>query len=607
MDHISSSSSSTGTTTYTRQSVSTFQQDVPKQTYTTAGTIYNPSNSQPLQPPVRRGRTLKWPPVGTAASELSLFPKSVLAGLPLKSQNHIATPTSPLPHQIPKYSPLQQNYDRAVSPVTDHNRESPNDSDISSLNSSRIPSYTMNGNQVSPVDGVMPASSVNKHVDAESSDDEDDESTSENPLKNFTVKGLQNLASYPNPNQKRAQKTLLRARPGATPAPSTGNLSRTATPSYGVQAFDVSDLAKNGSNSPGLFHSAKTDPNAILKLQVDQRPVGELNASWRANSATPPPPPGLFPAHNIQRSLPHSAYKSTLATGPGAPRPLTAGPPGQRQRQRQCRTSTFDSAIKELNGGSKTDVSYDGSVNNDILPVPKATHNNTSLDALRLVGSETPDHLKAGLPSLLCNSTPDADHLYQAPIDSGKLSDVEMMKILQYMNLGPNANVHDYKNRSRQPEVGIPVIFGEKWVAEYPQSDRSRLAQGTWMIAQDELQRRTERVNQLFYAGTGELGKSLESVVKDAEFNNFKRQVGVIGDRRPKAKLEKVEYPPISIQQANNMTNKEAAEPLVALGISSVLNHIEGKRDSQRFYQWKDLEACKVDESVEGRKSVFRH
>ncbi|GJC82855.1 hypothetical protein ColLi_05693 [Colletotrichum liriopes] len=576
MDHISSSSSSTGTTTYTRQS----------QTYTTA---------------VRRGRTLKWPPVGTAASELSLFPKSVLAGLPLKSQNHIATPTSPLPHQIPKYSPLQQNYDRAVSPVTDHNRESPNESDISSLTSSRIPSYTMNGNQVSPVDGVMPASSVNKHVDAESSDDEDDE----NPLKNFTVKGLQNLASYPNPNQKRAQKTLLRARPGATPAPSTGNLSRTATPCYGVQAFDVSDLVKNGSNSPGLFHSAKTDPNAILKLQVDQRPVGELNASWRANSATPPPPPGLFPAHNIQRSLPHSAYKSTLATGPGAPRPLTAGPPGQRQRQ--CRTSTFDSAIKELNGGSKTDVSYDGFVNNDTLPVPKATHNNTSLDALRPVGSETPDHLKAGLPSLLCNSTPDTDHLYQAPIDSGKLSDGDMMKILQYMNLGPNANVHDYKNRSRQPEVGIPVVFGEKWVAEYPRSDRSRLAQGTWMIAQDELRQRTERVNQLFYAGTGELGKSLESVVKDAEFNNFKRQVGVIGDRRPKAKLEKVEYPPISIQQANSMTNKEAAEPLVALGISSVLNHIEGKRDSQRFYQWKDLEACKVDESVGGRKSVFRH
>ncbi|KAK1981418.1 hypothetical protein LZ30DRAFT_782056 [Colletotrichum cereale] len=606
MDHLSSSSSSTtGTTTYTQQSVSTFQQDAPKQTYTTAGTIYNPSNSQPLQPPVRRGRTLKWPPVGAAASELSLFPKSVLAGLPLKSQNLAPTPTSPLPHQIPKYSPLQQNYDRAISPVTDNSRESLNDSDISSLPPSRNPSYTMNSNQVSPVDGVMPTSTVDKRADAESSDDEDDESTGENPLKNFTVKGLQNLASYPNPNQKRAQKTLLRARPGATPAPSTGNISRTATPSYGPQFFDTPDVVKDGSDSPSLFHSAKIDPSAVLKLQVDQRPIRDLDPSWRVNGTTPAPPPGLFPAHNVQRSIPHSTYKSTLATGPGAPRPLTAGPPGQRQ----YRTSTFDSVMKVLNGGPKNDMSYDGSVNDDVHHLANAVHHSTSLDALRLAGSETPDHLKSGLHSLLCNSTPDTDQLYQGPVDYGKLSEVDMKKILQYISLGTNADTiaDDYKSRYRQPEADIPVTSGESWVADYPKTDRSRLAKGTWTIAEDELRRRAERINQLFYAGTSQLGKSLESVIKDAEFINFKRQVGVIGDRRPKAKLEKVEHPPISIRQANNMTNKEAAEPLVALGVSSVLNHIEGKYDSRQFYQWEDPEASKVDESMEGRKSVFRN
>ncbi|KAK1967806.1 hypothetical protein LY78DRAFT_679867 [Colletotrichum sublineola] len=604
MDHLSSSSSSTGTTTYTRQSVSTFQQDAPKQTYTTAGTIYNPSNSQPLQPPVRRGRTLKWPPVSAAASELSLFPKSVLAGLPLKSQNLAPTSTSPLPHQVPKYSPLQQNYDRAVSPVTDNSRESLNDSDVSSLPSSRIPPYTMNSSQVSPVDGAMPTPTVGKRADAESSDDEDDESTGENPLKNFTVKGLQNLASYPNPNQKRAQKTLLRARPGATPVPSTGNVSRTATPSYGTQFFDTPDVVKIDSNSPGLFHSAKIDPNAVLKLQVDQRPLRDPDTSWKVNDGTPPPPPGLFPAHNVQRSIPYSTYKSTLATGPGAPRPLTAGPPGQRQ----YRTSTFDSNMKVLNGGSKADMSYDGSVNDDIHPLANAVHNNTSLDALRLAGSKTPNELKSGLHSLLCNSTPDTDHLHQSPVDPGKLSDEDMKKILQYINLGLTDTIaNDYKRRYRHPEPDLPVTFGERWAIDHPKTDRSRLAKGTWTIAEDELRRRAERINQLFYAGTGELGKSLESVVKDAEFNNFKRQVGVIGDRRPKAKLEKVEHPLISIPQANNMTNKEAAEPLVALGVSSLLNHIEGKYDSLQFYQWEDPEASKVDKSVEGRKSVFRH
>ncbi|EFQ26685.1 hypothetical protein CGRA01v4_09088 [Colletotrichum graminicola] len=605
MDHLSSCSSSTGTATYTRQSVSTFQQDAPKQTYTTAGTIYNPSNSQPLQPPVRRGRALKWPPVGAAASELSLFPKSVLAGLPLKSQSLTPKSTSPLPHQIPKYSPLQQNYDRAISPVTDNSRDSPNDSDVSSLPSSRIPSYTMNSSQVSPVDGVMSTPAVGKRVDIESSDDEDEESTGENPLKNFTVKGLQNLASYPNPNQKRAQKTLLRARPGATPVSSTGNVNHTATPSYGTQFFDTPDMVKNDSISPGLFHSAKTDPNAVLKLQVDQRPIRDLDISWRANDATPSPPPCLFPAHNVQRSIPHSTYKSTLATGPGAPRPLTAGPPGQRQ----YRTSTFDSNMKMLNCGSKADMSYDGSVNDDIHPPANAVQNNISLSALRLAGSDTPDQLKSGLHSLLCTSTPDTDYSYQGSVEPGKLSDVDMKKILQYINLGPAAdtNANDCKHGYRQPEPNLHVTFGESWLADYPKTDRSRLTKGTWTIAEDELRRRVERINQLFYAGTGELGKSFESVVKDAEFNNFKRQVGVIGDRRPKAKLEKVEHTPISIRQANNMTNKEAAEPLVALGVSSVLNHIEGKYHSPQFYQWEDPETSKVDESVEGRKSVFRH
>ncbi|KAK2057939.1 hypothetical protein LY76DRAFT_616850 [Colletotrichum caudatum] len=604
MDHLSSSFS-TETATYTRQSVSTFQQDAPKQTYTTAGTIYNPSNSQPLQPPVRRGRTLKWPPVGAAASDLSLFPKSVLAGLPLKPQNLGPKSTSPLPYQIPQYSPLQQNYDRAISPVTDNSRGSPNDSDVSSLPSSRIPSYNMSSIQVSSVDGVMPTSAVGNRVDAESSGDEDDESTGENPLKNFTVKGLQNLASYPNPNQKRAQKTLLRARPGATPAPSTGNVSRTATPSYGTRFFDTPDVVKDGANSPGLFHSAKTDPNAVLKLQADQRPIRDLDIPWRANGATPPPPPGLFPAHNVQRSIPHSTYKSTLATGPGAPRPLTAGPPGQRQ----YRTSTLDSSMKSLNCGSKADMSYDGSVSDDIQPLTNAVHNNTSLNALRLACSETPDQPKSGLCSLLRNSTPDTDHLYQGSVDPGKVSDEDMQKIIQYINLGPTADTsaNGYKHRRRRPEPDLPITFGESWVADYPKTDRSRLAKGTWTIAEDELRRRAERINQLFHAGTGELGKSLEEVVKDAEFNNFKRQVGIIGDRRPKAKLEKVEHPPISIPQANSMTNKEAAEPLVALGVSSVLKHIEGKYNSPQFYQWEDPEASKIDDSVEGRKSVLRH
>src|SRR5690625_3388660 len=53
-------------------------------TYTTAGTIYNPNSSQPLQPPARRGRATKWN-VGSNQTDLCLFPKAVLAGLTMKA------------------------------------------------------------------------------------------------------------------------------------------------------------------------------------------------------------------------------------------------------------------------------------------------------------------------------------------------------------------------------------------------------------------------------------------------------------------------------------------------------------------------------------------
>ncbi|KAK1656056.1 hypothetical protein BDP81DRAFT_305317 [Colletotrichum phormii] len=595
MDHLSSSSSAAaGTTTYTQQSVSTFQQDVPRQTYTTAGTIYNPSNAQQLQPPVRRGRTLKWPAQGVAASELSLFPKSVLAGLPLKSQNLVTTPTSPRPPQIPKYSPLQQNYDRAVSPLTDYSLESPNELDVRSNSpSSLMPSYSMNSNQASPVAAAMPTSVVNKHVDANSSDDGDDESFGENPLRGLTVKSLHNLASYPNPNQKRAQRALLRARPGTTPAPSAGNISRTATPSYGAQTFEGFDMGNDGSHSPALFRSAKTDPNDILKMKAD-RSGHDPDNSWRINCTSPPP--GLFPAANIQRDLPQAAYKSTLATGPGAPRPLTAGPPGHRQ----YRTSTFENTIKALNNGPK-EMPLDGPMFGQAnLGLQKhMTH-----ETMRFSGTETPVHLKSGLDSLLCGSTPDTDDCYQDVVDeASRMSDQQMEKVLEYIKLGQNMN--EATSRA-QAASAMPVVSGDDWPADYPKAVRPPWTEGTWTMTDDALQKRNERINQLFHAGTGALGKSMMAVIQEKEFRDFKRQVGVIGDRRPKAKAEKTEYPPIKVDRLNKMTDSEATEPFLAMAYSALVNHQEGVHDHPQFHQWEDPEPHMVDTSAQGLRSVFR-
>ncbi|OLN96455.1 hypothetical protein CCHL11_00565 [Colletotrichum chlorophyti] len=602
MDHLSSSSSSTSTNTYTNRSVSTFQQDVPKQTYTTAGTIYRPGNSQPLQPPIRRGRNIKWSSTGGPASELSLFPKSVLAGLPLKAQSLVAkTPTSPLSHHVPKYSPLQQNYDRAVSPALDHTnhaRELVVDLDTSSQPPALMPPLKMDGKKTSPaaVTMSMPRPILNKSIEADSSDDEDDEVSGENPLKGLPVKSLHNLASYPNPNQKRAQKALFCVRPGAPLVSSAStNISRTSTPFHGLPSFEASDMGKDGTQSSGLFYSAKLDPTGILKTPAEMRSDRDA-ATWRVDGPTPPP--GLFPAQHAQRYNSTTTYKSTLATGPGAPRPLTAGPPGQRQ----YRTSTFEPTMKSFNCGTTTEAANDDGLAADTGPVFYGMRKTISPDSLGFSGTATPDHLNVELPSLLPNSTPDLD-----PPNHNAMASILIEDILDVIKHGGIRGTSD-TDVCRPGSLitsDIPTFSGEGWVEDHPRRDRPVWAPGTSRIADEELQRRNERINRLFHAGTGELGRSLEAVVRDAEFRQFKRRVGVIGDRRPKSKPVKVEYPPISISRANEMTEKEAAEPFVSLAFSSLVNHVEGGINHVPFNQWKDPEAELLDTSAKGRQSLF--
>ncbi|KAJ0340939.1 hypothetical protein COL922a_002883 [Colletotrichum nupharicola] len=599
-----------------KQSASTFHQDVPRQTYTTAGTIYNPNNAQPLQPPVRRARSVKWPPPAGPASELSLFPKSALSSLSLmKPQPLCTTPISPLPNQIPKYSPLQQNYDRAISPSTDHSRESPIDLDIRSLSTSRVSSFNMatttTTQLASPMEVALPTPISDKQVnDHDSSDEEDDDALGENPFKGMTVKSLQNLASYPNPNQKRAQKALLRARPGVTPAPSIGtNASRSTTPAFSGYSYgDMSDMGNDGSHSPGPFHNAKLDPTDVLRVHVDfNKQTSDSAGGWRSapvgNDIA-----GPFRQYNAlpQRGTQVGAYKSSLATGPGAPLPLTAGPPGQRQ----YRTPTFESAMKALQDGPKSEFSG-GETASDFYAGPPGLHK--AHDIIQNPGPATPDHLIHSLPALLLDSTPDKDDW----LDSfgRQTSAVDLEKMLDALT---NDDKATNENKGfQQPADFMPFghgkrsfnVGGNRRTGNAPYEKywppRPVWKAGTSQISDEALEARNERVNRLFYAGTGELGKSMESVMRDAEFRQFKRQVGVIGDGRPKPKAEKVEYPHISAQQVNSMTTKEAADPFITMAFSALLNQVEAGISQDKFHQWKDPSPSLVDRSEKGRQSVF--
>ena len=172
-------------------------------TFTTVGSVYNPNAAMPLQPPTRRPRTRRYPQPVRSPSGNPFFPFSdaLLSALPLKDSAPLSPSTTAAPFR--QYTPLQQNYDRAASPMTEQ------ETSVFSSIGMPVPSIR-SGNMPSP-------------TGCEDNDNVGSEDTLASSR--ITVKGLTNLASYPNPMQKAAQKALARAR--------TANLglSRPNTPS----------------------------------------------------------------------------------------------------------------------------------------------------------------------------------------------------------------------------------------------------------------------------------------------------------------------------------------------------------------------------------------
>ncbi|KAK1255971.1 hypothetical protein MKX07_008230 [Trichoderma sp. CBMAI-0711] len=309
-------------------------------TYTTAGTIYNPSSSQRLQPPARRGRLFKLNvEAATFVLGASKFgsPRSILSD---KGFNPDTNARTPAVAPVQQYSPLQQNYDRAVSPATSPDREAA---------MSPRPFTLHNQPLRARVDSLPPSRLDTGHgfmATVDSSDDEDD-SISVGALRNMTVKSLQNLASYPNPNQKSAQKALLRGtRPKAGSSLGSG-LSGLAQP-FTYRNISPGGVRLSSSDEPSIgLRPALSDPSALHQSYMDRRRIPRMVTSDAGPSSTYA---SLFesrrstPSTNSDMPDPRSLASMHLATGPGAPKPLTAGPPGQRQ----YRPSTFESTFKAL-------------------------------------------------------------------------------------------------------------------------------------------------------------------------------------------------------------------------------------------------------------------
>lgn len=531
MDELSSPVSVTSSSTAARI-------PTPRQpTYTTAGTIYNPKSSQNLQPPIRRGRSFKWPNGGSYTyADLALLPKAALAALPYRSTSYQSVPVS---HQ---YSPLQQNYDRAVSPgivkVIDHHQ------------TSMMAGLSPPPDKDTPQE-LLPSLLVGSSEDKSDKDDESEESSSDSdfgtdPLAAMTVKSLQNLASYPNPNQKRARKALMGAkssvqltvpatrahsppkpaliRPiGSPPKPdNSGSRAPVAeTPSFGLsQKLGVGLAAQHdtGSNVPTIY------PSPAASGTAQQSHQGDTNAS-----------------------------SATMTPGPGAPRPLTAGPPGQRQ----YRPSTFESTFKALQSKNQQEngLSAEDGYGMSMTPGVQAWSEKAQRQGVWSVGRSSVGQVAGPPRNSVTDQTYMSLHGERAP---GFILGDELAQP------GP-VTIDNGRN-----EVGN--VPGDSWMPtghDVGHEDRPKNKPGTDHLSDAQLTARNNKIDRWWYSGSTMLSKrSTNTTGTETAFSRLDKELGAIGDGRPMKSAESRRL--MSIPEAAQMAPSEHAAPLLDIALASL-------------------------------------
>ncbi|OAA43407.1 hypothetical protein BBO_04550 [Beauveria brongniartii RCEF 3172] len=480
-------------------------------TYTTAGTIYNPNSTQPLQPPTRRGRSLKWTS-GGAYSDLSLLPRSLLASLQAKSNGRSS------PYLATQYTPLQQNYDRAANPVSKNGYFD----DMSSRWSATT------ANNAHEADESMSYISSDRDQDGDDEDEEEDDGI-DNLMVNMTVKSLQNLASYPNPIQKKAQKALLR------PAKPRPNLYNT------VGANDMSPQFWDSRSSPDILYDRSwikprlSNSDSVASQPTAKAELQSIAERGRHQKTSPPP--------NSESSEPNAAWLTHIALG--APRPLTAGPPGQRQ----YRASTFKSTFKALS----TEVKAANQVEDDAYAVTARVLQHAGIDDAR-------GKLEGSL------SRHESETAYQTQLiqDSQMLKSGSMNGIYGIVG-SPDSGAYRRDTNGftasdavlARPRWGMHASYAGEFTRKNPEYEAAFIAY-------------MQKMDRMWYHGCERLC-SEETRGTDGTKEMY---AGVIGDGRPGCGGWN-RHAEIKIAEANKMEVAEHAKPLLDMAMANLERSLE--------------------------------
>lgn len=501
-----------------------------QQTYTTAGTVYNPQIAPPLQPPARRGRAMRWPPA--IPSDLSAFNNSMLSPFPRNRYRSPPTTASTLKH----YSPLQQNCHRAVDPATgqpDQKRSISESSFTMSLSSPLPRSLVFGGDKDN-----NPLAEDTSTQDEENKEEEEELTR----MSNYSVKTLTSLASYTNPHQKMAQRALNRAR----------------------QTF---------------------------KANENSRPVSPSSSRQGLDGAGPPPfgREGSDYYNRLPRNthIHNSTRSSVLSSGPGAPQPLTAGPPGQRQykastlegpfRALQASTpkppsSTIDESHFEINTSSLLNLG----AQQHLMKVPDPARTPENTKPLRTSGD-----IQAHQPAVQDLSALEGRRPWQRvyPATPWVAEPRETRTLDQIKAFYPRGLPPYYNSKNL---ISVPVDNSDLSHILHPSILRQPLS--------GEARKQTDaRHRAAFYSGRDDLYKTWDQRVEDVRKTVRDRELGIsdstdrAAGRRAETNaalsLSQLSKPEdIDVRSFAQMQTGEAAQPLLGMAFSTLCNYWDNGR-----------------------------
>ncbi|KAK0729683.1 hypothetical protein B0H67DRAFT_638275 [Lasiosphaeris hirsuta] len=452
---------------------------------------------------------------------------------------------------VPQYSPLKQNDDRAVSPMTEQEK--------AIFAGIRMPVPTIRSGNLPPPSGSAVGLGIGDKRNT-TFVGESDRVASEDTLasSHITVKGLTNLASYPNPMQAAAQKTLARAR--------AANLA----------AFGRVDNTTNSLPSNNL---------------------------------------GYVPPH-----FGRDRVTGTASTAAGTPQPLTAGPPGQRQFRPSTFDAAIRAlSLDPENSPLESSPSTSGfQLNSDSISTyshPFTGEDSGPFGGVRRLALDAQTaffnpHASAsrGPPS------PAFSNAHSRPFTMAPAANTEDKEKRAIRDTLPADRIRQYFPKEFPPDYsGRHNPVADNWYEKYPLSER-RFSQ----TSSEAISERQRKINWAFYAGTEGLTKNTDRVARDHDNRCLKNKIGVIGEGRERFKISsndkrgddgKPNLPHLSVEDAIRMDYRLHVEPLLNMAFATLLKYKEPASadltDLTPRSNFTEVDPAWVDDSEEGNSSFF--